>query len=72
MILSPFPQGIQCFCLLHPCPCTLLKQKKREWKMTLLLGISVPRGDIPAAGLVFDNIVGKGSGTGIPAETQTN
>lgn len=40
--------------------------------MTLLLGISVPRGDIPAAGLFFDNILGKVSGTGIPAEIQAN
>lgn len=72
MILSSFPQEIQCFCLLHPCPCMLLKQKKREWEMTLLLGISVPCGDISAAGLFFDNILGKGSGTGIPAETQAN
>jgi len=42
-----------------PCPSTLLKQKKREWRLTLLLGIAVPCGDVPVPGLFLDNIVGK-------------
>lgn len=63
MILSHFPQGIQCFCLMCSRPCTLLRHQKMEWKLTFLLGIPVQSGDIPAPGLFLDNILGKGSVT---------
>lgn len=63
MILSHFPQGIQCFCLMYPSLCTLLRHQKREWKLTFLPEIPVLSGDIPAPGFFLDNILRKGSVT---------